>query len=35
MGINIDFFVSDDQIQKIFGLKRNINKDVFFVECFQ
>ena len=27
MGINIGFFVSDDQIQKIFWFKRNINKD--------
>ena len=26
--VNIDFFVSDDQIQKCFDLKRTINKDV-------
>ena len=33
MGISVDLFVSDDQIQKMFWL---INKDVFFrfVECF-
>ena len=27
MGINIDLFVSDDQTQKFFDLKRTTNKD--------
>ena len=29
MGINMEFFVSGDQIQKIFDLRKTINKDVF------
>ena len=29
-----DLFVSFDQIQNIFDLKKTINKDVFLVECF-
>ena len=36
VGIGMDFFVSDDRIQKyiFFAPKRTINKDVFCVECF-